>query len=579
MNQMVRFEIYCFILLSLHCFFSCKTDKAVYPETATDSHNIARGKILYTQHCGSCHNINFDGIGPKLGGITDSVDVNWLREFISNPGKLIEKGETRAIRLHTRYKVVMPPFAGIGDTAINDIIAYLHARKPAVLSAKYADRKEVTNAISDTIPLSEYVLKIKFIRQFPVTNPQQTAPLARVQKLDFEPKTGKTYVLDMNSTLYRLHSDSLSTYLDMSKRVDKFINQPGLSSGFASFAFHPDFYQNGLLYTAHTEPAATKPADFTFEDSLESALQFVLLEWHCPNPDADEFTGTNRELFRIDMVSKAHGVQDIAFNPTVKKGNDDYGLLYIAIGDAGAGENRYPYLLHSKNRAWGTVFRIDPANHPKKSIPAKNGNYGIPKSNPFVKEPGTIGEIYAYGFRNPHRISWTQKSQLLVSNIGHHDVETVDLVEPGEDYGWPYMEGNYILDPMGDLDKIYDPIEGDTIAKRVSRPIAQFDRDDAKAIAGGYEYTGTIPLLKGKFIFGDIPVGNLYFIYTDQILKGKNAKIYEMQISLEDKIIKLKELYKDGRLELHLGKDAYGEMYIMTKADGKLYKIIDCYKK
>mgnify|MGYP006342088379 FL=1 len=51
-----------------------------------------------------------------------------------------------------------------------------------------------------------------------------------------------------------------------------------------------------------------------------------------------------------------------------------------------------------------------------------------------------------------------------------------------------------------------------------------------------------------------------------------------MMVSLDGKIVNLKDLNKNSRLELHFGQDAKGEMYLMTKADGKLYKIEDCYK-
>jgi len=576
---MSRSGIWCCFVLTLTQLFSCKNDTNYNTVIATDALTITQGKALYSQYCGSCHNFNFDGIGPRLGGITDSVSLDWLRDFISNPIKMIEGGDVRSNQLYPKFKVLMPAFAGLGDTAINTIISYIHSRKPAILSTKYADRMEVKNAILDTIPETEYVLKLKLIKEFPVTNPQKTAPLARIQKLDFEQNSGQSFVLDMNSTLYRLTGDYISVYLDMSKHIGNFINQPGLSSGFASFAFHPEFYKNGLIYTAHTEPASSQSADFTFEDSLESALQFVILEWEASDPNALVYTGSKRELLRMNMVSKAHGIQEIAFNPTAKKGSHDYGILYIAIGDAGAGENRYPYLLHSKKRAWGTIFRIDPLYDKSKSLPCKNGKYGIPKSNPFSADTAALGEIYAFGFRNPHRMTWTTKGQFLVSNIGHADVETLNLVEAGEDYGWPYIEGRYIIDPMGDLAKIYEPIDSDSIISKVSSPIAQFDRDDAKAIAGGYEYTGSIPLLKGKFIFGDIPSGKIYFIYTDQIQKGKNASIFEMLVSLEGKIMNLKDLNKNTRIELHFGKDAKGEIYLMTKADGKLFKVMDCYRK
>lgn len=556
--------------------YSCKSTLGEKNATiSTDAYAIAQGKILFNQYCSTCHNFHFDGIGPKLGGVTDSVPLIWIKDFIGNSNKMIEAGDPRATRLFAKHRTAMPPFLGLGDSSINNIIAYIHTRKAAVLSSIYQDREEVKNPIEDTIAMSELILVLKLITTFPTTGTAGMPPIARITKLDFEPHTSQSFVLDMNSTLYRLDGDQPVVYMDMFKLIGRFINQPGLSSGFANFAFHPEFSKNGLLYTAHTEPAATKPADFAFEDTLESALQFVISEWKADDPNKTTFEGVRRELFRIDMVSKAHGVQELAFNPTVKPGESDYGLLYISIGDAGAGENRYPFLLHDIRRAWGTLFRIDPKNKSPRSRPSKNGQYGIPLANPFVKDTNAIGEIYAYGFRNPHRITWTRNGQLLLSNIGHGDIETLNLIMPGQDYGWPYMEGNYMIDPYGDLSKIYRPIASDTIAKKISLPVAQFDHDEAKAIAGGYEYTGSIPALKGKFIFGDIPVGNIYYVHTRDIKAGKFATIYECHVSLNGEIIKLKDLNKTNRIELHFGKDAQGEIYIMTKADGKLYKIIN----
>ncbi|MBK6480421.1 MAG: PQQ-dependent sugar dehydrogenase [Saprospiraceae bacterium] len=113
------------------------------------------------------------------------------------------------------------------------------------------------------------------------------------------------------------------------------------------------------------------------------------------------------------------------------------------------------------------MFRIDPNSQNQTARPSKNGHYGIPLSNPFASDPGAIGELYAYGFRNPHRITWTQKGQLLLSNIGHGDIEALDWVRPGQDYGWPYMEGEFVIDPFGDLTKVYAPIATDTLAPHI----------------------------------------------------------------------------------------------------------------
>ncbi len=128
----------------------------------------------------------------------------------------------------------------------------------------------------------------------------------------------------------------------------------------------------------------------------------MLTEWKADNPFAPVFSGTGRELFRVNMVAVNHGIQEITFNPLATPGDEDYGLLYIGVGDGGSVENGYPFLAHSPQKIWGTILRINPAGRN-----SANGRYGIPPQNPFVKNHNTaiLGEIYAYGFRNPHRIS------------------------------------------------------------------------------------------------------------------------------------------------------------------------------
>ena len=79
-----------------------------------------------------------------------------------------------------------------------------------------------------------------------------------------------------------------------------------------------------------------------------------------------------------------------------------------------------------------------------------NGQYGIPQNNPFAQNQNTkaLGEIYAYGFRNPHRITWTKSGEMLACNIGHGNIESVNLIMPGHDYGWPIREGTFLFRPI-----------------------------------------------------------------------------------------------------------------------------------
>jgi glucose/arabinose dehydrogenase len=361
----------------------------------------------------------------------------------------------------------------------------------------------------------------------------------------------------------------------MAKQRPKFIKEPGLATGFGSFAFHPDFSKNSLFYTTHTEAPNSAKADFRYDDSIKTTVQWVLTEWKADDPYAESFSGTGRELLRVNFVSGIHGVQEITFNPLAKPGDEDYGLLYIGVGEGGAVEEGYPFLAHSKEKIWGTVIRVDPAGRN-----SANGKYGIPQTNPFAKEQNTttLKEIYAYGFRNPHRITWSKSGNMLVSNVGQGNIESLYLVEPGHDYGWPIREGTVVVNPYGDLNKVYSLPSNDSIY-HVTYPVAEYDHDEGKAICGGYEYWGnSIPELRGKFLFGDIPTGRLFYVEMEDIRLGKQAAIHEWRISFNRQLKTLKELCGNDRVDLHFGRDAKGELYILTKADGKMYKLVSAKK-
>jgi glucose/arabinose dehydrogenase len=219
-------------------------------------------------------------------------------------------------------------------------------------------------------------------------------------------------------------------------------------------------------------------------------------------------------------------------------------------------------------------LRIDPSGNN-----SANKKYGIPASNPFANIKNDLGEIYAYGFRNPHRITWTSSGEMIVCNVGHGNIESIDLIKKGNDYGWPIREGEFMLHPYGDLNKIY-PLQSNDSIYKITYPVAEYDHDEGKAICGGFEYTGKlIPQLKGKFLFGDIPTGRLFYVDVKDLQQGKEAQIKEWNVSLNNLIQKLKQICGDDRVDLHFGKDSDGELYILTKADGKIYKLISASTK
>lgn len=556
------------ILLMLY-FSSCTTSSPEESTISTDSTSIANGQVLFTQNCGTCHNFKTDGIGPHLGGLTKTISIDWIKDFIKDPKAVIESNDDRAQGLFSKYKTVMPSFPQYTDDQIDELVAFIHTKKAPDPRKEFIDPNALKNPIPESIPISDIVVNLELYSQIPPSSDEQQ--LTRIARLDFQPGTEKLFVMDLRGKLYFLNGNKPEVYMDMSQLKPKFIHKPGLATGFGSFAFHPEFATNGLLYTSHTEAPASAKADFDYADSIKVTLQWVLSEWKTKEPRAFPFSGESRELMRVNMVTPIHGMQEIIFNPLAKKGSEDYGLLYIGIGDGGSAESGYPFLCHSTEKIWGTVIRIDP-----KGTNGINGQYGIPETNPFAKSDNanTRKEIFAYGFRNPHRITWSKAGQLFISNIGHHNVESLYIISSGSDSGWPIREGTFVIDPSQNMHNIY-PLPADDAQYNFTYPVAQYDHDEGNAIAGGFEYRGkALPQLVGKFVFSDIVKGRLFYVEMKDLKVGSQAPIKEWRVSLNGTIKTLSELSGTQKVDERFGRDSKGELYLTTKPDGKVYRLV-----
>ncbi len=527
--------------------------------------------VLFNQYCASCHNFNENVIGPNLAGVTSKVSKEWLIEFIKDPKKSVESGDERAMELYAKYKLLMPSFETIKDKDLEDLVGFIHKFSEAEKRNQNNRPGGILDPILEKIPESELSLVIEEILTIPSSS--ETAPKARINKLSaINTKKGeRLFIADLRGKLFEIVDTTSTVYLDLKVEMEKFMDNPGWGTGLGSFDFHPEFETNGLFYTTHTEPPKTGAADFAIHDSIPIKLQWVLTEWETANPSNLKFLGKRREVLRVDMVTAAHGFQDLTFNPLAKKGGADYGLLYLGIGDGVAALRGYPFLCDNPGKIWGSVIRIDP-----KGSNSKNGKYGIPKDNPFANDSDKLGEIWSYGFRNPHRISWDESGSgnILVTNIGQHSLEEVNLLKKGANYGWPNREGTFLYDVNGNTEVVY-PLPDDDSG--YTYPVIQFDHDEGNAVSGGFVYNGTeIPLLKNKYIFGDIPRGTFFYSEVSEIKDGQQTPIYKMTLELNGKSISLAEISADQRVDLRFGKDSSGELFIFTKSNGIVYKIIGC---
>ena len=340
----------------------------------------------------------------------------------------------------------------------------------------------------------------------------------------------------------------------------------------------------------------------------------ILTEWDAADPSAstwNEATGTRRELMRVGTTADRyfHPFGDVQFNPTAQPEDDDYGLLYVSGGDwgyisgvgapQGAPTEGQPEQLQRLDTLAGTMIRIDPRSPSESGGQAGLGDYTVPSSNPFVDgDTSTFDEIYAFGFRNGHRMAWDDDGTLFVSNVGQNHVEEIERIVPGGNYGWAVREGTFVngIDIAnggdGDSDHVFpnnvsDALDVDFRGEGLFYPVAQYDHTEGNAIAGGFVYRGSaVPQLYGKFVFGDIVNGR---IFAADVADMKAVEINEPMTSTAIEEIQLftrsaagVETNLDmtsfpgigGRVDLRFGLDNMGEIYVMSKADGFVRKLV-----
>jgi hypothetical protein len=187
---------------------------------------------------------------------------------------------------------------------------------------------------------------------------------------------------------------------------------------------------------------------------------------------------------------------------------------------------------------------------------------------------GKVSEVFARGFRNPNRIYWTPDGKMLVSDIGHKNVEELNVCLPGKDYGWPYREGSFIIDPFQNMDLVFKLPNPDST---YILPALQYDHEDGNAISSGFTYfSNKIPLLQDKYIFGDVVTGKVYFAENSKIEFGKQTDIFEFNLEVDGKNSNFRELTDNHKTDLRFGQGMDGEIYLYTKTDARIYKIVGC---
>jgi mono/diheme cytochrome c family protein len=468
--------------------------------------------------------------------------------------------------------------------------------------------------------------------------------LARVNFLRDEPGGHRFFVNDLNGPLYILDKQkkTFTTYLDFNGAGDR----PGLfarltfernfATGLINFQFDPDYSRNGVFYTLHMEDPAvaaapapkagavagldlagytTTPTIPTPTVARAAEREVVLIEWKDRNPANATFEGTARELMRLQHPTPIHPLGEMTFNPAARRGDPDWRVMYIGVGDAGSGEQRDGRRMNPQrlDTLVGKILRIVPdlREHASTSTLSENGRYRIPSDNPFATLEGARKEIWAYGLRNPHRLAWfvdparANAPQLLAFNIGLVTWETAVIVKKGANYGYPLREGTNMMSSTNGIGPIPDddtiPVQvSDTVTRgsvKPTYPVVQYRHaaEGGDAIASGFVYRGShVPALKGKLVFGDITTGRVWYAEIADVLAADDgaattvAGIHEMEAGLRRLT---EDAYRArggkgqtlpgtaavsgrGRVDMRFAADDAGELYVLTKSDGMIRKVV-----
>jgi glucose/arabinose dehydrogenase len=306
-------------------------------------------------------------------------------------------------------------------------------------------------------------------------------------------------------------------FLDIQGRV-----LAGGEQGLLGLAFHPQYIANGYFFVNYTRdnPRRTVISRFTVSST---------------NPDSAD-AGSEAVFLEIPQPFANHNGGGLLF------GADGY--LYIGLGDGGSagdpannGQDRSSLL--------GKILRIDV------DVPTGGRNYSIPPTNPYFQSTtGFLEEIYAYGFRNPWRISLDPSTdRLWAGDVGQGAWEEIDVVERGGNYGWRIMEGNHCYNPSSNCNTV-----------GLIPPVWEYghSNENGCSVTGGYVYAGSsAPGLTGTYVYGDYCTGRIWALRFDGQSPPINSIIVEAGFSVSS-----------------FGLDSRDELYVCSYTDGRIFRIV-----
>jgi glucose/arabinose dehydrogenase len=335
--------------------------------------------------------------------------------------------------------------------------------------------------------------------------------------------SGRIFVVRQTGIIFVLGSDqsltSAPVFLNIKSRV-----RSGGERGLLGLAFHPDFAVNGYFYVYYTAAQTNQTRSVISRFSVMA-----------DNPDQAD-PGSELVLLEFEQPHNKNNGGQLAFGP-------DDGYLYIASGDGGITGDPDN---NSQNLAnlLGAILRIDVDNT------TDTQNYAIPADNPFAgNADGYREEIYAWGLRNPRRMSFDPATGWLwVADVGEEIAEEINIIKKGGNYGWNSVQGSQCYNPSADC----EPADFIT-------PLLEYslDSETGQYVTGGYVYRGSdYPELNGKYFYTDYRTGSMWMLDSDGVSDPVNTQIPDARFPV-----------------MSFGTDENEELYALDYSNGGIYRM------
>ena len=285
------------------------------------------------------------------------------------------------------------------------------------------------------------------------------------------PGTSRLFLGELKGRIYSFPNDPACRKADLALDVAKL--HPDLTA-FYGLTFHPQFDKNSYVYICYVR-----------QNDKEDGS--VVSRFTVKNTDPPVIEPKSEQVI-INFWSGGHNGGCLAF------GKDGY--LYISTGDGAGPAPPDPKMTGQDcSDLLSSILRLD-VDHPE-----RGKGYSIPPDNPFVNIAGVRPEIWAFGFRNPWKMSFDRETgDLWVGDVGWELWELIDKVERGGNYGWSLVEGPQPVH-----------VEGKRGPAPVLPTTKAHPHSEAASITGGYVYRGTsLPGLSGAYIYGDYQTGIIW---------------------------------------------------------------------